>query len=302
MRVALVGAGSMAANHAKVIAGSDRAVLAVVVDRDADRAEQIARATGAIATTDLSRAFECDAAVIATATPQHADASFQLVDARLPVLVEKPLTPTLVETRRLVDTATANDVVLMCGLVERFNPAVARLAAPVLSGRSHIRTVRTGPAPERVHSSVVDDVLLHDLDIVLRLAGDHPVVDVRADAHEWCRCNGWPESVTCRLTFASGMTATLHASRVAAVKVRRYVITDDDGHQHRADLLRSRGNPLGEQFQRFVDLVRHGTLSEREAERQSVLPGHVLAQRIQAHLADTDGRPERDVTVSACES
>jgi hypothetical protein len=43
-------------------------------------------------------------------------------------------------------------------------------------------------------------------------------------------------------------------------------------------------------------------LSEREAERQSVLPGHVLAQRIQAHLADTDGRPERDVTVSACES
>ena len=137
----------MAANHAKVIAGSDRAVLAVVVDRDADRAEQIAHARGAIATTDLSRALECDAAVIATATPQHADASFQLIDARLPVLVEKPLTPTLVETRRLVDTATANDVVLMCGLVERFNPAVARLAAPDLSGRSHVRTVRTGPAP-----------------------------------------------------------------------------------------------------------------------------------------------------------
>jgi predicted dehydrogenase len=292
----------MAANHANVIAGSDRATLALVVDRDFHRAEQIAREVGAAVTTDLSRAFDCDAAIVATATSAHADTSLELIRAGLPVLVEKPLTPTLAETRRLVDLATAHDVVLMCGFVERFNPAVARLGASVLNGRSDIRTVRTGPPPERVHSSVVDDVLLHDLDLVLRLAADDQVVDVRAAAHEWSQRNDWPESVTCRLTFANGMTAALHASRVAAVKIRRLVITDEHLHQHHVDLLGSSGNALGEQFLRFVDLVGHGTFSEREAERRSVVPSHALAHRIQVHLADAHARAEHDVTVSVCES
>jgi predicted dehydrogenase len=286
-RVALIGAGSMAANHARVIAASDKAAVAVVIDRDADRAEHVARVVGATSSTDLSRALECDAAVIATATAAHADASFYLVEAGLPVLVEKPLTPTFAETRRLVEAASAHDVVLVCGFVERFNSAVARLTPSILSARSHLRTTRMGPPPRRVHSSVVDDVLLHDLDLVLRLAADNSVVDVQAEAHAWSKRDTWPEAVTCRLTFANGMTASLQASRVAATKIRTFVISGHDGDEHHADLLGPCGNPLGAQFEWFVHLVRHGTFSEREAERRSVLPGHELAHRIQLRLAET---------------
>jgi predicted dehydrogenase len=291
----------MAAKHARVIADSEHASLAVVVDRYADRAEQLARVAGAVSTTDLARAFDCDAAVVATATSAHADAAMALIGARMPVLVEKPLTPTLTETHRLVDAAAALDVVLMCGLVERFNAAFGRLSASILTGRSHIRTVRIGPAPRRVHSSVVDDVLLHDLDLVLKLAAGDPVSDVRAGAHDWSERN-WPEAVTCRLTFASGMTASLHASRVAATKVRTFVITGEDRREVRVDLLESRGNALGAQFRRFVDLVRDGTFPEREAERRNVLPGHELAYRVQDLLAEARPRDGRDVTVSACGS
>jgi predicted dehydrogenase len=272
----------MASNHARVIAGSHRASVAVVVDRDADRAERLAYAVGATATTDISRAFECDAAVVATATCAHAQASFAFIEAGLPVLIEKPLASTWSETRQIVDAASRRDVALMCGLVERFNPALTRLTNYVLSGRSRIRTVRIGPAPLMVHSSVVDDVLLHDLDLVLMMAAGDALVEVGAEARDWNE--SWPDTVTCRLTFASGMTASLHASRVAATR-RRVLAIEGEGSARHVDLLQSFGNALASQFDHFIDLVERSTFSEREAERRSVLPGHELAHRVQSRLA-----------------
>jgi predicted dehydrogenase len=288
LRIALVGAGSMARNHARVIVRSSRASLTLVVDRDADRAALVARTAGAMATTDLGRAHECDAAIVATASSAHADISLELLEARLPVLVEKPLTLALPETRRLVATAANLDVALMCGLVERFNPALAGLGTAQLSGRSHVRTLRIGPAPRRAHSSVVDDVLLHDLDLVLRVAGDNSVVDVQAAAPDWNLRDGWPDTVTCRLTFANGMTAELHASRVATTKVRAIVITEDGADPVHIDLLEPPGDPLEAQFVHFVDLVRHGTVAKRTAERQSLLPAHELADRVNGLLTEVE--------------
>ncbi len=276
----------MAANHARVIAESHRASVAFVVDRDAERAETLAHEFRAPATTDISRAFECDAAVVATSTSAHAHASLALIDAGVPVLIEKPLTSTLVETRQIVDEARGRDVTLMCGLVERFNPAVARLKSHELAGRSRIRTVRISPAPPMVHSSVVDDVLLHDLDLVLILAGADAVVDVQAEARDWSAQKHWPDTVTCRLAFASGMTASLYASRVAATRRRVFVIGAGDSGECHIDLLEPCGNALAAQLERFIDLVTQSTFAEREAERLSVLPSHELAHCVQLQVAE----------------
>ena len=282
-RLALLGAGAMAANHARVIAASRRASVAVVVDREEHRAERLARALGATATTDISLGFDCDAAVVATATSAHAQAALALIEAGLPVLIEKPLAATWRETCQIVDAAGCRDVELMCGLVERFNPAFARLRKYSLSGQSHVRTVRIGPPPLVVHSSVVDDVLLHDLDLVLMLAACDPVVEVVAQAQDWK--GDWPETITCRLTFASGMTASLYASRVAATRSRVFAI-EENGNSQRVDLLQSRETALASQFDHFIDLVERSTFSEREVERRSLLPSHELAHRVQSHLDD----------------
>ncbi len=283
-RVALVGAGSMAANHARVIAGSRRASIAVVVDRDGDRAERLAQATGAMATTDLAWAFECDAAVVATATAAHAQTSHALIDAGLPVLIEKPLASTLNETRQIVAAASRRDVALMCGLVERFNPAFVRLRNYPLTARSRISTMRISPAPLVVHSSVVNDVLLHDLDLILTLANGDSVVEVIAHAEDWT--GDWPETVTCRLTFASGTTASLYASRVAATRRRELAIEEEGQRAQPVDLLQTHGNALTAQFHRFIDLVERSTFGQREAERLTVLPGHELAHRVDSYIAE----------------
>lgn len=286
LRVALIGAGSMAANHARVVASSATAMLAVVIDRDARRAEQLAHRWGADSTTALDRAFGCDAAVIATSTPAHAQAALALIDAGVPVLVEKPLTSSLADTRGVIAASHDRGVALMCGFVERFNSPYRQLIMRAGGRPSNIGTVRIGPTPVQAHSSVVDDVLLHDLDLVLRLTQGDDVCEMSAHALAWCVRNDWPDAVTCTLTFASGTTAGLHASRVSAIQERAITIVEQDGTHHRADLLEMPGDPLAAQFDRFVWLVRDGSAAEQDAERASILPSHELAHRIQEHLAD----------------
>ena len=62
-RIALIGAGSMGSNHARVLAETDDAELAIVIDNDVERARQLAdpSTTGGFAT---------DIGVYTRATPQ----------------------------------------------------------------------------------------------------------------------------------------------------------------------------------------------------------------------------------------
>jgi len=275
----------MAARHARVISACTGATLAMVVDRDPDRAAQLADRWGANSASVLTAALRCDLAVVATSTEAHADAALELINAGIPVLVEKPLTSSLAATREVLDAAQARDVALMCGFVERFNSQFLRLANQIGRSISHIDTVRVGPAPQRTHSPVVDDVLLHDLDLVLRLTPGDAVAMITAEASAWCNTRGWAESATCELSMASGITATLHVSRVSEVRRRDIVITSRDSRELRADLLAHAGDPLAAQFERFCWLAQSATETDRDAERASILPSHELAHVIEEQLA-----------------
>nr|HNH95297.1 Gfo/Idh/MocA family oxidoreductase [Microthrixaceae bacterium] len=101
-RVAVVGAGNMGANHARVVAASPRAELAMVLDVDADRADAVARPLGVEGSTDLAAAAGCDAVVVAATTEVHLDIALPLLEAGVSCLVEKPLADDLVAVDRLI--------------------------------------------------------------------------------------------------------------------------------------------------------------------------------------------------------
>ncbi len=152
LRVALVGAGSMAANHAHVIMASGCAVASRSSSMDTSTGPNRSLMPSAQPQQPTWRGpLSVMLRSYATATSAHAESSFELVDAGLPVLVEKPLTEKLVETHELVDRASAHDVVLMCGFVERFNPALrvsrrVRLERSVIdSDGAHWPRTRAGP-------------------------------------------------------------------------------------------------------------------------------------------------------------
>ena len=122
----------------------------------------------------LPRAHEVppgiDAAVVAVPAAQHFEVALPLLQAGLPTLVEKPLAAELEQARVLAAFPR-----LCVNHLERFNPAMAALPGQV----HHISAQRMAPYMDRgTDVDVVLDLMIHDLDLVLRLLG--PVHEVRA--------------------------------------------------------------------------------------------------------------------------
>ncbi|MGH2735027.1 MAG: Gfo/Idh/MocA family protein, partial [Actinomycetota bacterium] len=171
LRIGLVGAGRMGAHHSRIVQQSAHAELAAVVDLDPIKAQLIAGSSGATATTDFRSAFGCDAVIVATTAETHWEVAKPLLRAGVPLLIEKPLAPTVDEAEALVELSAAHDVPMMCGFVERFN-AVVRTAEKLMSesGRAlHFVSLRHSPAEPLVPTSVVHDLLIHDADLALKL-------------------------------------------------------------------------------------------------------------------------------------
>src|SRR5699024_8222809 len=103
---------------------SPRAELAVVVDPDRTVGGSVADRFGAPWAGDLAGLSDIDAVVIAAATEHHHDIAMEVIRAGLPLLIEKPVCPSLSQTEEVLAAAEAGGVPLMCGFLERYNPAV----------------------------------------------------------------------------------------------------------------------------------------------------------------------------------
>src|SRR5258708_4255531 len=171
-RVAVVGAGAFGSNHARVLGDLPEAKLAGVFDLDISRAEAlVASHSGRVFASLDEMAAESDAAVIAVPTSAHGDVGCALLERGLDVLVEKPIAATHGEADRLIAAADKNNRILQVGHLERFNPAVVA-ATQIVTRPLFFEVHRMSVfSPRSLDVDVVLDLMIHDLDIVLSLAG-----------------------------------------------------------------------------------------------------------------------------------
>ena len=171
--VALIGAGAMGANHARTVSASPRSRLDLVVDTDAQRARDLAAMSGAAWAESITDLHGIDAAIVATPAEAHTELVLELLANDVPVLVEKPASPDPDEVAAMVAMARRRRVALQAGFVERFNPVV-RTALELLEVHGpalHVMTVRHSPPSPRIATSVIHDLLIHDLDLAFVLTG-----------------------------------------------------------------------------------------------------------------------------------
>lgn len=133
----LIGPGRIANRFAEAVNGLPGARLQAVLARDAARGAGFARQWTHAGTpeprvvTDLQALLDdpaVQAVYIATPHDSHARYASACLEAGKPVLCEKPLTPTLAQTRHLIDTAAARRVFLMEALWSRFLPVYDQVA------------------------------------------------------------------------------------------------------------------------------------------------------------------------------
>ena len=212
MKLAVVGVGALGRHHARILAGLPGVELVAVADSNATQAEKMAAQYGCAWTTDWhSLIGHVDAVSIAAPTFAHREIGTVFLSAGIPVLIEKPLASNVPDAHALVEMAARQNLTLAVGHVERFNPAYQAVKERAGQVR-YVRTERVSPYAFRsTDIGVVHDLMIHDLDLVLDLAGS-PLVNV--EAFGVSILGGHEDAANARLTFKNGCIADLVVNRV----------------------------------------------------------------------------------------
>jgi len=213
LRVAVIGTGHLGRIHARLINEIDDVTLVGISDPSAEARERVAQECSTEPFADHRELLgKIDAAVIAAPTRLHHPITKELIDNGIHCLVEKPVTTTVQEANELIAAAKKANVVFQVGHVERFNPAVAAIGPHVESPKYIEATRASGYTFRSTDVSVVQDLMIHDLDIVLSLVRS-PLIEVQAlgvtvfGPHV--------DMAAARLVFDCGCVANLSASRTS---------------------------------------------------------------------------------------
>lgn len=242
MKVAVIGAGSMGRNHARVYSELPEAELAAVCDADINVARETAMRFGAAAYTDYRRMLaEVQPVAVSVAVPTalHLEVALAVLEAGAHVLVEKPIAATLEEGRCIIEKARSVNCQLMVGHVLRFSPAIQLLENKLRAGEIgrifQIVCRRVGPFPSRIRDvGVVVDLAPHDLDLMRYLTGLEPI-RVYCETEQIIRTDQ-EDLLLGLLRFPNGVSGALEINWLTPTKVREVLVLGERGMYRVDDL------------------------------------------------------------------
>ena len=229
LKIGVLGAGHLGKIHLKLIQElNDIYELTGLYDPDEQRANEVSSELQVKSFNSIDELIDAvDVVDIVTPTLSHYECAVKAIRNFKHAFIEKPLTNTLDEAKRLVGLTEEAGIKIQVGHVERFNPAFVA-AKPYLQNPMFIEAHRLAPFnPRGTDVSVVLDLMIHDIDIVLHLvksdvkkisASGVPVVSTSADI-----CNA-------RLEFNNGCVANLTASRISMKKMRKMRLFQKEGY------------------------------------------------------------------------
>lgn len=255
IKVAVIGYGHLGKWHAqKAEAFPELAELKYIVEKfpAGIEAAKIAH-PNAIVVDDISKAIDdIDAAFVVTPTSFHFEIVEYLLKNNKHVFCEKPLTESTAQALKLKDLLKNKDLVLQVGHSERFHQAWERKEnyKQFFSSPAHITLKRVAPFKGRATDvDVVQDLMIHDLDLLVYLFGETPV-SVESVGFKM-RTNRY-DYVSSNFKFKSGHRATITVGRNQTKEVRELEISNKAGTLL-VDLMRNEiqealGNVPGPEF------------------------------------------------------
>ena len=228
LTVGVIGCGRMGRLHARVYSEMPSVRLVGVIDTDRELAAATADEYGTRAFTRLEDLLvEVRAVTVAVPTQFHADIAEACLDRRVPCLVEKPLAKDVGDARRIAEAARRSGTTVQVGHIERFNPAIRAMDRLGIVPR-YMEVIRISPLSFRsIDVGVVLDMMIHDIDIILRLANSKvqrvEAVGVSVIGEHEDVCNA-------RLIFENGVVVNMTASRLALKTERRLRVFSPDAY------------------------------------------------------------------------
>lgn len=211
---------------------------------------------------DALKAPEWDGVIIATPPQLHAEMTLAALEARLPALVEKPLTMDPASAQEVLEAARRLKGIVMVDHIFLFHPAYEALKKHSLN-LGPLRAVKTthgGRGPFRAGVPPLWDWAPHDVALCLDILNANPV-SVSA-SREWAEQTpeGPGENILLRLEFPGSVPAEIRVGNVLREKSSRFefhfekgtLTLDDLGPEKLTLDGRSLGFPPGRPLARAV--------------------------------------------------
>jgi len=231
MKIVIIGTGGWGKNHCRVL--SEFGVLSAVCDINIQRAEEFGKKYSVNFYNSLENMLEkeeFDAAFVCSPTSTHFDITSTLIENKKHVFVEKPMTYLSEDGQKLVEMSIKNKVILTCGYIERFNPAVATVK-DFLSSKKYgdlirLEFYREHRMPQHIKDvGIIYDTSVHDIDTAMWLFDEAPEVVYAKSGqinHEH------EDFATIMLGFKDNKIATISSNWITPTRVRNFnaVCTD----------------------------------------------------------------------------
>lgn len=218
MDVGVIGVGVMGKNHVRVYSELKQVNALFVTDVNGKAAAEVAAAHDAEVCPTVEELLQrVDAVSICVPTQFHHAVAKKVLSAGIHALIEKPLCGTAAEAEDLVRMVPEN-LTVGVGHIERFNPIVEEIQR-LIREPLYIETKRHNPASARVTgTSVVEDLMIHDIDVIFNLLFHHQCHIRSAGTADVC-------GALCKL---NGTTVYMSASRKSSKKIRSIYIEEED--------------------------------------------------------------------------
>ena len=230
IRIGVIGYGYWGPNLVRNFAEAQDAEVAAVADLDPARLELVRKRYPAVRTTtrfqDLLEDPGIDAIAIATPVQTHFELGMAALKAGKHLWLEKPMTETSIQARRLVEEADRRRLVLLVDHTFVYTGAVRKMVEIVKAGELgrllYYDSIRVNLGLFQRDVSVISDLAVHDFAILDHLLGEHPVAVSASGINHF---PGTPENLAfITLFYDSGMIAHINVSWLAPVKVRQILV------------------------------------------------------------------------------
>ena len=227
IRIGVIGLGYLGKFHYQKYKANKHVKLTSVVDTDKESYSIIKGKDVLMFEKYQDIVDKVDAVSIVTPTVTHYKLAKYFLDNKIHVLLEKPMTETVVQAKKLNAIAKKNKCVLQIGHLEQFNPAIRKLRKSVCKPQfiEVHRLCQFNPRANDV--DVVLDLMIHDIDIVLSIV-NKKIETIEVSGKKIL--TNLTDIANVRIKFKDNIVANLTASRISTKNERKMRIFSNNSY------------------------------------------------------------------------
>jgi predicted dehydrogenase len=227
IRIGVIGLGYLGKFHYQKYKASKLVKLTSVVDTNIDNHALVTEKNISKFKKYQDIVDHVDAVSIVTPTSSHFKIAKYFLEKKIHVLLEKPMTETVAQAKKLNNIAKKNNCILQIGHLEQFNPAIRKIRKSNCKPQfiEVHRLCQFNPRANDV--DVVLDLMIHDIDIVLSLI-DKPIKNIEVSGKKIL--TKLTDIANVRIKFEDNVVANLTASRISTKNERKMRIFSDSSY------------------------------------------------------------------------